>query len=194
VDPVQPARHPGTGLIKVRHRRGGQPLADTLDEPVQPARALGHHTRKRPRGHRRADHVGQQLRGPVHRQVLVHQQVARQRTHPRPVAGRRPDVVRKRRSGGRPTPAAAPLGSVLAGQQPQHWQVKHLAGLHADHRRLSQVRTAAATPLRDVPDDLVRLGDLGQVRAGGTGLLARPTTLDPLGNPPHGPRGLPKTV
>jgi hypothetical protein len=83
---------------------------------------------------------------------------------------------------------------VLAGQQPQHWQVEHLAGLHADHRRRSQVRTAAATPLRDVPDDLVRLGDLGQMRAGGTGLLAGPTILDPLGNPPHRPRGLTKTV
>jgi hypothetical protein len=103
-------------------------------------------------------------------------------------------VVRKRRSGGRPTPAAAPLGSVLAGQQPQHWQVKHLAGLDADHRRRSQVRTAAAAPFRNVPGDLVRLGDLGQMRAGGTGLLSGPTILDPLSNPPHGPRGLTKTV
>jgi len=144
VDPVQAARHPGAGLIEVRHRRTGQLSANLLDEPIQPARAPGHHPDQRPGRHARATHIRKQPRGPVHRQMLMHQQIAHQRAHARPVAARRADVVRKRRSSRRPTPTATPLGPMLAGQQPQHRQVKHLADLHTDHRRLSQVPTAAA--------------------------------------------------
>jgi hypothetical protein len=84
VDPVQPARHPGAGLVEVGHRRGGQPLAHDLHKPVQAPDALGHHRGHGPGGQRRAEHVGQQLRGPVHWQVLVHAQVAHQRPHPGP--------------------------------------------------------------------------------------------------------------
>jgi hypothetical protein len=71
MDPVQPPGHPGAGLVKVRHRRGRQPFADDLDEPGQPGRTLGQHRGQRPGGHRRAEHVGQQLRGTVDGQVLM---------------------------------------------------------------------------------------------------------------------------
>jgi hypothetical protein len=47
-----------------------------------------------------------------------------------------------------------------------------------------------SAPIRDVPGKLVRLGDLGQMGAGRTGLLARPAPLGPLGSPPLRPRGL----
>jgi hypothetical protein len=110
VNPVQPARDPGTGLVEVHHRRAGQPRAHDLDEPGQPGRALGHHTGQRPGGQRRTEHVAQQLRGPIQRQVLVHQQVAHQRPHPGPVAGRRADMVGERRGGRAPAATAPPLG------------------------------------------------------------------------------------
>jgi hypothetical protein len=61
--------HPGAGLVEVGHRRGRQPLANHLGEPVQPGRALGEDCGQGAAGQRRAEHVGQQLRGPVHRQV-----------------------------------------------------------------------------------------------------------------------------
>jgi hypothetical protein len=75
VNPVQPPRHPGAGLVEVGHRRGRQPFPNYLGEPAQPSRALGHHSGQRASGQRLAEHVGQQLRGPVHRQVLMHAQV-----------------------------------------------------------------------------------------------------------------------
>jgi hypothetical protein len=171
VDPLQPARHPGAGLVKVRHRRRRQSRAHGLDEPVQPAGALGHHRGQGAGRQRRAEHIGQQLRGPVHRQVLVHAQVAHQRAHPGPVAGRRADMVGEARSGGRTAGAAAPLGAVLGHAQAQRRQVEHLPRLDPDHRRVGQVRAAAAAPVGCVPDDLIGGGDLGQVGAGAPGCL-----------------------
>ena len=101
MDPVQPARHPGAGLIEVGHRRGGELVADGGQEAVQPGCTLGQDGGQGAGGQRRTQHVGQQLRGPVHRQMLVHAQIAHQRPHPRPIAGRRADMVGERRGGGR---------------------------------------------------------------------------------------------
>jgi hypothetical protein len=41
-------------------------------------------------------------------------------------------MIRKHRGGRRPTAAAAPLGPMLAHQQPQRWQIEHLAGLDSN--------------------------------------------------------------
>jgi len=84
VDPVQPPRHPGAGLIEVRHRGGGEPVADGGQEAVQPDCTLSQDGGQRPGRYARAQHVGQQLPGPVHRGVLVHVQIAHQRAHPGP--------------------------------------------------------------------------------------------------------------
>jgi hypothetical protein len=84
VDPVQPARHPRAGLIEVRHLGDCQLLAHHLAEPLQPRRALGEHRGHRAGGQRCPQHVAQQLRGPVHRQVLVHQQIAASARTPGP--------------------------------------------------------------------------------------------------------------
>jgi hypothetical protein len=89
-------------------------------------------------------------------------------------------MVGEPRSGGRAAGAAAPLGAVLGHPQAQRRQVEHLAGLDPAHRRVGQVRAAAAAPLGHMPDHLVGGGDLGQVRAGRARLLAGPA-----------PRGLP---
>ncbi len=157
VDPVQPARHPGTGLIKVRHRRASQPRANDLHEPGQPGRPRPpHRPASRWPSPRRARR--QQLRGPVDGQVLVHAQVAHQRAHPRPVAGRRAGARREGRGGRAPTGAAAPLGPVLHHPQANRRQVEHLPRLDPDHRRAGQVRAAPAAPIGQVPDDLVGLG------------------------------------
>jgi hypothetical protein len=84
VDPVQPSRHPGAGLVEVRHRGGGELVADGGQEAVQPGCTLGEDGGQGAGGQRRAEHIGQQLRGPVYRQMLVHAQLAHQRPHPGP--------------------------------------------------------------------------------------------------------------
>jgi hypothetical protein len=91
--------------------------------------------------------------------------------------------------GRRPAPTAAPLGPVLGHAQAQSGQVEHLAGLDPDHHRAGQVRAAPTAPVRCVPDHLIRLRDLAQVRAGGAGLLARPAASGSLGSAPLDPRG-----
>jgi len=96
--------------------------------------------------------------------------------------------------GCRPTGAAAPLDPVLGHGQAQPRHVEHLPGLDPDHHRVGQVRAAADAPVGDVLNHLVGLGDLRQVGTGGTGLLARPTPLTPLGGTPLGPRGLAQPI
>jgi hypothetical protein len=178
----------------VRHRRGGQPRAHDLDEPVQPGRALGEDGGQGAGRHRRAEHIGEQLAGSVDRQVLVHAQVAHQRAHPRPVAGRRTDRVGERRGGRSPAGTAATLGPVLGHAQAQRRQVEQLPGLDPDHRRDGQVRAAPAAQVRRVFHHLVGLLHLGQVGAGRAGLLARPAALGLLVGVPFGPGGLAQAV
>jgi hypothetical protein len=86
--PGQPAGHAGAGLVEADHRGVGELRLDRGDKPVQPSRALGQDLRKRAGGDRGAEHVGQQLRGPVDRQVLVDAQVGDQAAQPRPLADR----------------------------------------------------------------------------------------------------------
>jgi hypothetical protein len=166
VDPLQPARDPGAGLVEVGHRRGRQLPTHDLDELLQPAGALGHHRGQRARGHRRIQHIGQQLRGSVDRQMLAGAQIGHQGTHPGSVAGCRADMGGEGRSGRAPAGAAAPLGRVLGHAQAQRRQVEHLPGLDPDHRRVGQLRAAAAAPLGQVLHDLIGDGDLGQMGAG----------------------------
>jgi hypothetical protein len=83
---------------------------------------------------------------------------------------------------------------VLGHHQAQRRQVEHLAGLNPHHRRVGQVRATAATPVGHMPDHLVGLGDLGQVRAGGAGLLAGPAPPGRLVGAACGPRGLGKPI
>jgi hypothetical protein len=62
---------------------------------------------------------------------------------------------------------------MLARQQPQRWQLKHLPGLDPDHHCTSQLGAAPLAAVRHMPDHLVGLGDLGQMGTGRAGLLAR---------------------
>ena len=173
MDPVQPPRHPRPGLVKVRHRRGGELVADHCGELAQAGCALDHHGGQRPDRHAGAQHVAKQPRRPIDRQVLVDAQVGDERTHPGAVLGRRAHRLGEPAGSLHPAGAAAPLSPVLGRHQPQRRQVKQLAGRGGDHRRVGQVGAAARTPVRDVHHDLVGLGDLGQVRTRGARLLAR---------------------
>jgi hypothetical protein len=195
VDPGQPASHPRAGLVEVRRRPGGQLLAHELDEPLQPPSSLGHHPDERAGRHARAAHLRKQLRGPVDGQVLVDQQVAHQRPHPRPVAGRRAGLGGEGGGGHPPTGAAAPLRTVLHDAQAQHRQVKHQSGLDPNHHRAGQIPPAPTAPLGHMLHDPIRLGDLGQMGTRGAGLLARLTApRSPLSNAPLRPRGPAKPV
>ncbi len=178
---MQPAGDPGAGLVEMGDRRRAQLRAHLLREPTQPRRALGEHRGQRAGRHARAEHLREQLTGPLHRQVLPGQQVAAQRADPRPVTRRRARLVGEARGGHHPTPAPAPFGPMLGCARPHLGQVDDLTGLHPDDRRERQLRAAPLAPLGDVDDDLVGVGHLDQVRARRAGLLARlAATTTPL--------------
>jgi hypothetical protein len=194
VDPVQPARDPSPGLVEVGHRRGRQLPTHGLNELLQPPGALGHHRGQRADGHARAQHVGQQLRGPVHRQVLVGAQVAHQRAHSGPVAGRRADMGGEGRSGRAPAGAAAPFGPVLGDPKAERGQVEHLPGLHSRHWRAGPLRAAAGHTARAGAPRPRRGWRPGPDGRRARRAACRASALDPLGGAASGPRGLAKPV
>jgi ABC-2 type transport system ATP-binding protein len=125
----------------------------------------------------------------------VHQQIAAKRPHPRPITGRGTSLGGEGSLGRGPTGAPASLGPMLARQQPQRWQLKHLPGLDPDHHCTGQLGAAPLAAVRHVPNHLVGLGDLGQMGTGRAGLLARgAAALGLLGTALPGPRGLSKAI
>jgi hypothetical protein len=70
--------------------------------------------------------------------------------------------------------AAAPLTAMLDDPQAKRGQIEDLADLDPSHRPARKLATAAAAALGDMDHDLVRVGDLRQVRAWGARLLAWP--------------------
>jgi len=181
VDPGQPARDPGAGLIEVGDLGPRQLLAHPIHEPAKPPGGLGQEPTKPPRRHVRADPIVQHLGGPLDRYVLPHPKVDPKRADPRAIARRRPRLLREHPGSDLPAGARSPLGPMLTHPQPHLGQIEHLPGLHPHDRRQRQIPTTATTPLGRVHHDLVRLGHLGQVRARRTGLLAgRPPTTTPL--------------
>ena len=142
-----------------------------------------------------AQHVVRRPGGPIHRQVLAGQQVAAQRPHPRPIAGRRTSLGGEGSLGGGPAATLASLGPMLGHGQAQRRQVEHLPGHDPDHHRIGQLAAAPLAAVRHMPDHLVGLWDLGQMGTGRAGLLARRTaTLGPPTTALPGPRGLSRTV
>jgi hypothetical protein len=190
VQPVQPARHPGAGLVEVGHRRGRQLCAHRVDEAVQPVGALGQDRGHGAAGHLGADQVGQRLGGALNRQVLLAVQVGDRGADPRTVAGRGAYPIGERRGCHRPAATAAPLGSMLGDQQATLWQVVDLPGLDAHHPGVGQLAAAALAAFGGVHHDHVRMLDLGQVRAGSAGLTAGLASGPGLGGAAAGPIGL----
>jgi hypothetical protein len=172
VQPVQPTRHPGAGLVEVGHRRRRQLGAHRVDEAVQPLGALGQDRGHGAAGHLGADQVGQRLGGALDRQVLLAVQVADRGADPGTVAGRGAHPIGEPRGRHRPTATAAPLGPMLGDQQAKPWQVMDLPGLDAHHPGVGQLAAAALAALGGVHHDHVRMLNLGQVRAGSAGLAA----------------------
>jgi hypothetical protein len=83
--------------------------------------------------------------------------------------------------------ASAPLGAVFGHAQAQR-QVEHLPGLDPDHRRVGQVRTAAAALVTDVLDDLI--GATWARCAPGRRAACRAAMLGLFVGMASGPRGL----
>jgi hypothetical protein len=180
VDPVQPARDPGAGLIEVRHLRVGELLADPLCEPAQPGLGLGRKARQQPRRHTRAQRIAEHLGGPLDRQVVLHHQIARQPADPSAIARRRARLAGEHPGGDLPAGARSPLGAVLTHPQPHLGQIHHLPNLHPSNRCQRQIPTAALADHRPVHHHLIRLGHLGQVRTRRAGLLAGLAPVTPL--------------
>jgi hypothetical protein len=112
-----------------------------------------------------------------------------------PIAGRGTSLRGEGSLGRGPTGAPAPLGPMLAHQQPQRRQVEHLPSLDPCHHRTGQLGAAPLAAVRHMPDHLVGLGDLRQMRPPCAGLLARrAAALGLLGTALLGPRGLSKAI
>ena len=89
VHPVQLARHAQPGLVEPGHLGLGDPVADLVEEPVQPVGGAFGHRRHGAFGDRGAEQLGQRLRGALLRQELPDIQVEDDRGDPRPVLHRR---------------------------------------------------------------------------------------------------------
>ncbi len=180
---VQPARHPGAGLVEVGDLGPRQLLADPIDEPAQPPGGLGRQPSQRPRRHAGAQRIAEHLGGALDRQVLPHRQISPNPANPGAVARRRACLPRKHPGGEVPAGARSPLGPMLPHPQPHLGQIEDLPGLHPDHRRQGQIPTTAIAGHRPVHHDRIRVSHLGQVRARRAELLARApatTTTTPL--------------
>jgi hypothetical protein len=65
MQPAQPAGDPKPGLVEVRNLGRGDLAANQLQETVQATGGAGGHRGDRAAGDRRAEQLGQRLRGPV---------------------------------------------------------------------------------------------------------------------------------
>jgi len=127
---VQPPRHPGAGLIEVGDLGPRQLLTDPSDEPAQPPGGLGRKPRQRPHRAAGPQHIAKHPRGPLHRHVMGHHQVARQPTDPWAIARRRARLLGKHPGGEVPATALAPLHAMFGDPQSDLGQVNDLPGLH----------------------------------------------------------------
>ncbi len=183
VQPSSTAAGASAGLIEVHDRRVDDLLVHALEELVEVLGAFldeGHECRGRDR---RAQPIGQQLRGALVGQVLGGDQIDPERSHSRPVLRRGANAGRERRGRHVPAHATPPLGTVLADSEAHLRQVEHLACLLANPLAVGEIAAAAAAAIWRVQDDLIRLLDPLEMMATMAGLTtrfaARPTTKTP---------------
>jgi len=87
--------------------------------------------------------------------MLIAHQVDPQRAHPRAINSRSADRRWERRSRLVPAPTTQRVRSMLADQQPDLGQIKHLTNPMPDILTSSQISTAALTDRREMVDDLI---------------------------------------
>ena len=155
MDPPQLAVDPAAGLIEMRDLRLGEFLAQQGQEPLQ-ALGCGRQQRGQVAGRdRRPEAVRQALGGAFHRQVLPGLQIHPEGRDARAVAGRGGRLSRERCGRHRSAATLAPLGLMLDHRQLDRREVKDLPALLTDHRRVLQVRSAAAAGLRGMDTHLI---------------------------------------
>ena len=173
VHPGQLAGHAQPGLVEPGHLGGGDPLANLVEEPVEPVGGpLGH------RGHggvgeRGAEQLGQRFGGALLRQELPDIEVEHDRGDPRPVLHRRAHALGCGAAGGGPARTAAGDELMFDHAHRHRWQVEHLAAFHPHFECVRQAGTAPATPARFMPIAFVRVRDQRQRRPGMAGLPTR---------------------
>jgi hypothetical protein len=177
------ADHPGTGLVEVDGISLGQQIPRPLGEGAGGTGCLGNHLGQGPDRDLLAEHVGEQLGHAVEGQVLVDSQVGGQGTHPGAIDGRGRRCPREGRLGRAPTSTTAALGRMFGDSQADLGEIEDLAVFGVDHLGTGKITTTATTRVRCMDDHCVWIGHLGQVLAGGSGLLP----LLALGSPTFGP-------
>jgi hypothetical protein len=164
VQPLRPAADPEAGLVQVLDRRGLDPRAYGVGEPLGAPGAGPAHPGDG-RGHQPdAEQVGHRLGQPVLGQKLVVQQVDHDRQEARAILHRGRDPLGKQRPGFPAAPAAAAAIRPMLGddQRLRLGQIEHLARAAPRGHRGRQRQTAGPTGLGVVIDGDVRSGDLAQ--------------------------------
>lgn len=163
--PVQLAVDPQPGLVEADHLAAGDFVAHPIHELAQPAGGPGGDASDRARRQRRAEQLGQRLRGPFLGQELPHVQVHDDRGESGAVLHRGLHPVR----GAAPDPLPAhpfPFHQPVFGHlHPQRRQVEQLAPLDLGDRPAGQRTPAARTAARLVHHLMVGVGHLHQRRA-----------------------------
>lgn len=176
VQPASAATDASAGLIEVHDRRVDDLLVYAVEELIEVRGTVldkGHERRGRDR---RAQPIGQQLRGALVGQVLDGDQIDPQRPHPQPILRRGANTGRERRARHVPARATPSLGTVLADGQSHLRQVEHLARLLANQLATCEIAATTAAASRHVHDDVVRPLNELEMTALMAGLAARLAT------------------
>jgi hypothetical protein len=174
--PVQRAGDPEPGLVEPGHLGRGNAIGDTVEEAVQSVGGPPGHLRHRRLRHRRAEQLGQRLRGALPRQELPGIQVHSGRGDLGPVLHRRTHTIWRDTAGRRPAHATARDHLMLGHPHRHRRQVEHLPLLHAGFRGTGKPLTATNTRPGLVPNPLVRVGNPFQRRPRMPTLPARPAS------------------
>src|SRR5665647_996932 len=180
VHPVQRGLDSKTGLVGVDDISACKLVSKRSEEGIEPRCPFLDHGHDRPGRYRYPIAVRHQFGDPLDRNVLADHQVTHQRSEIRAVAGWTGGLGGKRctRLISAVTPAV--LRSMLDGPHFDWREVEHLAPDLPSDRCVAEIVSASLTVIRCVIDDLVGIGDRGEILAWSTGLLAgllaRPTT------------------
>src|SRR5664279_1740669 len=172
VHPVQRGLDSKTGLVGVDDISACKLVSKRSEEGIEPRCPFLDHGHDRPGRYRYPIAVRHQFGDPLDRNVLADHQVTHQRSEIRAVAGWTGGLGGKRctRLISAVTPAA--LRSMLDGPHFDWREVEHLAPDLPSDRCVAEIVSASLTAVRCVVDDLVGIGDRGEILAWSTGSVS----------------------